>query len=183
MKRIALLTISLVLIVAASGFLLMNAPLSNAMSPQTLAATDGKKAPDFTLTTTDGKTLKLSDFKGKGVIVNFWATWCPPCRAEIPDMIELQKEYESKGFSFIGIAVGDEEEKVKKFVETQKMNYPVAMGTRELAISYGKFTKEGAIRGIPTSFVINGKGEIVDYFVGGRDKATFAEAIKKAIAN
>ncbi len=183
MKRTAIFTILLVLIVVASGFLLMSTLTSSATPPQPLVATDGKKAPDFTLTTTDGKTLKLSDFKGKGVIVNFWATWCPPCRAEIPDMVELQKEYESKGFSFIGIAVSDQEEKVKAFVESQKMNYPVAMGTPELAMSYGKFTKEGTIRGIPTSFVINGKGEIVDYFVGGRDKANFAEAIKKALAN
>lgn len=183
MKRNAILTISFVLIVAASGFFLMSTPPSNATSSQTQITTDNNKAPDFTLTTTDGKTLKLSDFKGKGVIVNFWATWCPPCRAEIPDMVELQREYESKGFSFIGIAVSDDEEKVKAFVASQKMNYPVAMGTKGIAMSYGKFTKEGAIRGIPTSFVINGKGEIVDYFVGGRNKAAFAEAIKKVIAN
>ncbi len=182
MKRISILTISLVLIVAISGFFLMSVPTSDATTSETRASTDGKQAPDFTLTTTDGKTLKLSDYKGKGVIVNFWATWCPPCRAEIPDMIELQKEYASKGFSFIGIAIGDEEEKVKAFVVAQKMNYPVAIGSRELAMSYGKFTQEGAIRGIPTSFVINGKGEILEYFVGARDKATFAEAIKKAIA-
>ncbi len=182
MKRILVLTISLVLMVAASGFLLMSVSTSTALTSETRATADGKKAPDFTLTTTDGKSLKLSDYKGKGVIINFWATWCPPCRAEIPDMVELQKEYESKGFSFIGIAVGDEEEKVKAFVVAQKMNYPVAMGTRELAMSYGKFTEEGMIRGIPTSFIINGKGEIVGYFVGARDKATFAEAIKKAIA-
>jgi peroxiredoxin len=182
MKRISILTISLVLIVAASGFFLMSVPTSTALTSETSTTADGKKAPDFTLTTTDGKTLKLSDYKGKGVIVNFWATWCPPCRAEIPDMVDLQKEYEQKGFSFIGIAVGDEEEKVKAFVTAQKMNYPVAMGTKELAMSYGKFTEEGAIRGIPTSFVINGKGEIVEYFVGARDKATFTEAIKKVIA-
>ncbi|MGQ9805552.1 MAG: TlpA family protein disulfide reductase [Chlorobiales bacterium] len=183
MKRIAVFTISLVLIVAVSGFLLMNASPSNATLPQTLVATDGKKAPDFTLTTTDGKILKLSDYKGKGVIVNFWATWCPPCRAEIPHMVELQKEYEQKGFSFIGIAVSDEEEKVKAFVVSQKMNYPVAMGTKELAMSYGKFTQERRLTGIPTSFIINGKGEIVGHFIGGRDKATFVEAIKKALSN
>ncbi len=183
MKRISILTISVVLVVAASGMALMMTPASNAEAVQTSVATDGKKAPDFTLTAIDGKSLKLSDYKGKGVIVNFWATWCPPCRAEIPDMVELQKEYESKGFSFIGIAVSDEEEKVKAFALSQKMNYPVAMGSKELAMSYGKLTQEGAIRGIPTSFVINGKGEILDYFVGARDKATFAEAIKKVIAN
>lgn len=182
MKRISILTISVVIVVAASGMALMMMPASNVEAVQTAVATDGKKAPDFTLTAIDGKSLKLSDYKGKGVIINFWATWCPPCRAEIPDMVELQKEYQSKGFSFIGIAVGDEEEKVKAFVSAQNINYPVAMGSRELAVSYGKFTQEGAIRGIPTSFVINGKGEIVDYFVGGRNKAAFTDAIKKALA-
>ncbi|MCS6989043.1 MAG: TlpA family protein disulfide reductase [Chloroherpetonaceae bacterium] len=175
--------LSLALAIGASSVFLPPSSKSSDASLNAVATTDGKAAPDFSLTTTDGKPLKLSDYKGKGVIVNFWATWCPPCRAEIPDMMELQKEYEGKGFSFIGIAIGDEEEKVKAFVSAQKMNYPVAVGTRELAMSYGKLTAEGAIRGIPTSFVINRKGEVIGYFVGARDKATFAEAIKQAIAN
>lgn len=177
------LFLALVLTISASGLFLFAQVAPSSASTETRATADRAPAPDFSLIATDGKPLKLSDYKGKAVIVNFWATWCPPCRAEIPDMIELQKENESKGFSFIGIAIGDEEEKVKAFVAAQKMNYPVAMGSRELAMSYGKLTQEGAIRGIPTSFVINAKGEVIDYFVGGRDKAAFAEAIKKAIAN
>ncbi len=172
MKRILIFTIFLVLAVAASGLLLRS---------YSSAITDAKQAPDFNLTTTDGKPLRLSDYKGKGVIVNFWATWCPPCRAEIPDMIELQEEYGPKGFSFIGIALGDDEESVKAFVTAQKINYPVAVGTRELAMNYGRLTLEGAIRGIPTSFVINAKGEVIDYFIGARSKAVFAEAIRKAL--
>jgi peroxiredoxin len=140
------------------------------------------KAPDFSITTTDGKTVKLSDFKGKGVIVNFWATWCPPCRAEIPDMVELQKAYGEKEFSFIGIAVNDKSDKVAAFVKDKAVNYPVGMDTEDIAMQYGKLTKEGKIQGIPTSFVINSKGEIVDYFVGISNKAGFEEAIKKVAA-
>lgn len=174
--RTQILTISLIILAAVSGFMFLRLEPNKS---ETVAVGSDKKAPDFTLKTTDGKIVKLSDYKGKGVIVNFWATWCGPCRAEIPDMVELQKEYEGKGFSFIGIALSDEDEKVKAFVAEQKMNYPVGLGSQELAMSYGKFTKEGEIRGIPTSFVINAKGEIIDYFIGGRDRATFSAAIQK----
>lgn len=185
MKRIIIGAIVLVLIVPALVCLQGGTTEESRFSIVTVSGvdtTDSKKAPDFTLTTTDGKILKLSDYKGKGVIVNFWATWCRPCRMEIPDMIELQREYESQGFSFIGIAIGDEEENVKAFVRRQEMNYPVAVGTPELAKKYGKFTQEGTIRGIPTSFIINTKGEIIGYLVGMCNKATFIKAIKQAIA-
>ncbi|NTW48663.1 MAG: TlpA family protein disulfide reductase [Chlorobiales bacterium] len=139
------------------------------------------KAPDFVLQTIDGKPLRLSDYKGKAVILNFWATWCPPCRAEIPDMIELQKKYGGKkNFSFIGIAVGDELDKVQSFVRDKGINYPVAMGNESVTDAYGQFI-EGGMRGIPTTFVINTKGEILGHFVGSRDKATFEEAIQQAL--
>jgi peroxiredoxin len=138
------------------------------------------KAPDFTLKTIDGKPLRLSNYKGKAVILNFWATWCPPCRAEIPDMIELQKKYSGKNFSFIGIAVGDELDKVQRFVKNSGINYPVAMGNESVTDAYGQFI-EGGMRGIPTTFIINTKGEILGYFVGARDMATFEDAIQKAL--
>ncbi|NTW89222.1 MAG: TlpA family protein disulfide reductase, partial [Desulfobulbaceae bacterium] len=83
------------------------------------------KAPDFKLQTIDGKPLRLSDYKNKAVILNFWATWCPPCRAEIPDMIELQKKYSGKKFSFIGVVVSDDLDKVQRFVKDKGINYPV----------------------------------------------------------
>jgi thiol-disulfide isomerase/thioredoxin len=137
-------------------------------------------APAFTLETVDGKKVSLSDFKGKGVIINFWATWCPPCRQEIPDMIELQKAYAGK-FTFIGIAVNDMPEKVAAYVKEKGINYPVAMGNDKVVIDYGKFLEGGQLRGIPTSFVINPKGEIVTAFVGARDKHAFESMIQRIV--
>ncbi len=137
-------------------------------------------APAFTLETVDGKKVSLSDFKGKGVIINFWATWCPPCRREIPDMIELQKAYSGK-FTFIGIAVNDKPENVAAYVKEKGINYPVAMGDEKVVIDYGKFLEGGQMRGIPTSFVINPKGEIVTAFVGARDKHAFESVIQRIV--
>ncbi len=137
-------------------------------------------APAFTLETVDGKKVSLSDFKGKGVIINFWATWCPPCRQEIPDMIELQKAYSGK-FTFIGIAVNDKPENVAAYVKEKGINYPVAMGNEKVVIDYGKFLEGGQLRGIPTSFVINPKGEIVTAFVGARDKRAFESVIQRIV--
>ncbi len=137
-------------------------------------------APAFTLETVDGKKVSLSDFKGKGVIINFWATWCPPCRQEIPDMIELQKAYSGK-FTFIGIAVNDKPENVAAYVKAKGINYPVAMGDEKVVIDYGKFLEGGQLRGIPTSFVINPKGEIVTAFVGARDKRAFESVIQRIV--
>jgi len=132
-------------------------------------------APLFSIQTIDGKTLSLSDLKGKGVIVNFWATWCPPCRAEIPDMIELQNEYASQ-FTFIGIALNDQEDKVRAFVSEKGMNYPVAMDNG-LATLYGKLI-QGGLQSIPTSFVIDKHGNIIDVMVGMADKSKFRTAIQ-----
>jgi thiol-disulfide isomerase/thioredoxin len=135
-------------------------------------------APLFTVQTLDGKTLSLSDLKGKGVILNFWATWCPPCRAEIPAMIELQKEYEGK-FTFIGIALNDQEEKVRAYISEKGMNYPVAMDNG-VANLYGKLI-QGGLRSIPTSFVIDKNGNIIDVIVGMADKSKFRTAIQQTL--
>lgn len=167
----------------ALGFLFLGVSLAykpqGDSSPAAETPLESALAPAFTLETTDGKKVSLSDFKGKGVIVNFWATWCPPCRAEIPAMIELQKEYADK-FSFIGIAVNDKPEKVAAFVKEKGVNYPVVMGNEKVASDYGKFVEGGQIRGIPTSFIINRKGEIIGSFIGARDKDAFEVAIRKA---
>jgi thiol-disulfide isomerase/thioredoxin len=136
------------------------------------------QAPLFSIQTIDGKTLSLSDLKGKGVILNFWATWCPPCRAEIPAMIELQKEYEGK-FTFIGIALNDQEEKVRAYISEKGMNYPVAMDNG-LATLYGKLI-QGGLQSIPTSFVIDKNGKITDVIVGMADKAKFRTAIQHTL--
>ncbi len=190
MKQKQVLVISLTVVILVAGFVMAfntSEPEHNqsAQSKTTTSSTatqvkNANIAPDFSLTTIDGKTISMADFKGKGVILNFWATWCPPCRAEIPDMIELQSAYETKNFSFIGVAVGDRLENVKAFVEKQKINYPIVMGSPEITNDYGKFI-DGGIRGIPTSFIINTKGEVLGHFVGARSKEIFEEAIIESL--
>lgn len=120
------------------------------------------KAADFALPRSgDGKTLRLSDYKGKVRIVNFWATWCPPCRAEIPHFIEMYDELKGKGVEIIGISMDREGDKVvAPFVKDNKMNYPVVIGNDEVASAYG------GIRGIPTTFIVDREGRIVKKYVG-----------------
>lgn len=134
-------------------------------------------APDFTLKSSEGKTIKLSDFKGKVVIIDFWATWCPPCRKGIPDLIDLKKKYGSKGFEVIGISVDSDNTKndVVPFIKTNGINYPVAYVESSVIESYG------GIQSIPTSFVIDKKGKIVASYVGITPKATYENHIKKLL--
>jgi cytochrome c biogenesis protein CcmG/thiol:disulfide interchange protein DsbE len=119
------------------------------------AVDDDPMAPDFALTDLNGNTLSLSDFEGKVLFLNFWATWCPPCRAEIPDFIEVYDEYKDMGLAILGISVDQMSAKrVSAFVERQKMNYPVAMATKKL---FQDYPSPGAI---PTTLVIDGSGKI-----------------------
>lgn len=131
-------------------------------------------APGFTLTDMNGKSVSLADFKGKVVILDFWATWCPPCKREIPDFIKLQSEYGSKGLQIVGIAL-DQPNKVQAFVKDNGMNYPVLPGTSEVAANYG------GVEGIPTTFIIDKSGKIVTKYEGFRPKETFESQIKKLL--
>ncbi len=128
-------------------------------------------AYDFELSDINGKKIKLSDFKDKVVILNFWATWCPPCRAEIPSFVELYKKYKNEGLSIIGVAI-DNETKVKNFVKEFKINYPVLLAD-EITIQ-----KYGGIRGIPTTFIIDKNGNIIKNYIGYRPKETFENDFK-----
>jgi cytochrome c biogenesis protein CcmG/thiol:disulfide interchange protein DsbE len=132
------------------------------------------KAPEFTLKSAkDGKTVKLSDFKGKVRIVDFWATWCPPCRGEIPHFVALQKKYKKKGLEVIGLSVDrDGPDVVNKFAKEQGINYTSLMADDKAMSDYG------GIRGIPTTFVIDRDGNIVKKYVGGQDEAAFEKDIK-----
>ncbi|HNY91492.1 MAG TPA: TlpA disulfide reductase family protein [bacterium] len=147
---------------------------ANAAVPVKEAASSGlKSAPAFELAGTDGKTIKLSDYKGKVVIVDFWDTWCPPCRMEIPHFIELQNQYKSKGFEMIGVVLGREgKEKVLDFIKSNKINYVNAYATEAFLNAYGP------IEGIPTTFVIDQQGRIYKSYTGYRDKAVFENDIK-----
>jgi cytochrome c biogenesis protein CcmG/thiol:disulfide interchange protein DsbE len=132
-------------------------------------------APDFSLANAAGGDIKLSDYKGKVVIVDFWATWCPPCRKGIPDLIELKNEYGDK-IAIIGISVDtDSKGEVVPFIKKMGINYPVAYATPEVTQSYG------GVDAIPTSFVVDKEGKIVDMHVGLVPKADFTAVIDKLL--
>jgi len=132
-------------------------------------------APDFTLNDINGNPVTLSDYKGKLVFVNFWATWCPPCRAEIPAFVELIDKYGDQGFAILGISVDKpaDVEKIPSFMKKMKMNYPVLIASGDVVQNYG------GISSIPTTFVINKEGKVLGRIVGSRSQDMFESIIKK----
>jgi cytochrome c biogenesis protein CcmG/thiol:disulfide interchange protein DsbE len=132
-----------------------------------------KSAPSFTLQDLNGKQVSLSDFKGKVVILDFWATWCPPCVKEIPHFIALYEQYKDQGFAIVGISVDREGiSVVKSFARKYQVNYPILMTDGQVDKAYG------GIPSIPTTFVIDSAGNIRQKYVGYRDKAVFEADIK-----
>ena len=116
-------------------------------------------APDFTLKDTADNEHSLYDYRGKIVLVNFWATWCPPCAVEIPHLVELYNKYKEKGLIILGLSLDTDPEKIKYFVKKNEMEYPVLLGARKLIKTY-------AIKGVPTAYMIDKDGSIVNKFVG-----------------
>ncbi|MFZ1978526.1 MAG: TlpA disulfide reductase family protein [Bacteroidota bacterium] len=131
------------------------------------------KAPNFSLKTSDGKTIELSKFKGKAVVLNFWATWCPPCKQEIPDLIQVYKKYKERGLIIIGISIDQEGwDIVKPFIKETKIPYPVVLGNQDVVQDYGNFD------GIPATFFIDSNGIIIDHQIGMLTKEIFETKVK-----
>lgn len=129
-------------------------------------------APDFNLTGLDGKPVTLAGYKDKAILLNFWATWCGPCRAEIPDLVELQNKYRDH-LQIIGLVVDDDDrDAIKKFVAEFAINYPVALATNDLRLQYG------GIPALPTSFVLDATGRIVQKHEGLRDPLLYETEIR-----
>jgi thiol-disulfide isomerase/thioredoxin len=137
----------------------------------------GQLAPDFTLQSLEGKTVHLSDFRGKAVLLNFWATWCQPCKIEMPWFAELQKQYGSEGLQVIGIAMDDASpEDIAKFAKDLGVDYPILIGKEALGESYG------GVPFLPTTFYIGRDGKVVDKVFGLKGKAEIESSIKRALA-
>ena len=135
-----------------------------------------KKSPTWTLKDVDGREVKSSDFKGKVVVVDFWATWCPPCRKEIPDYIALQKKYADRGLVILGVSLDEiSPAEVKAFGEKLKMNYPILVGDADIADAFG------GIEGLPTAFVIDRDGNVRHTKVGLADAAAYEKLIESLL--
>jgi thiol-disulfide isomerase/thioredoxin len=129
-------------------------------------------APEFKLADLDGKPLTLANSHGKVILLNFWATWCGPCRAEIPDLVELQKKYKDR-LQVIGLVVdGEDQNEIKKFVVESGINYPVALATTDIRMQYG------GIGALPTSFMLDGEGRVVQKHEGLRNPVLYEVEIR-----
>ena len=130
-------------------------------------------APQFTLKDVKGHTVRLEDYRGKVVLINFWATWCPPCRAEMPDLVKLQREHRKDGLQILGVTYPPEKlARVRRFAKKLKVNYPIILGTRELK---ARFSSEDAL---PLTVVINRDGKVSDIISGILLREEFDEKIK-----
>ena len=138
--------------------------------------TTASLAPDFTLQSLDGKDVRLSDLRGKAVLLNFWATWCGPCKIEMPWFVELQNQYAAQGLQIVGVAMDDaSKEDIGKFAKDMGVNYPILIGKEAVGDEYG------GVPALPESFLIGRDGMIVDKILGLRGKAEIEDSIKKAL--
>ncbi len=135
-----------------------------------------KDAPDFALKDANGKLVHLSDFKGKVVLLDFWATWCDPCKVEIPWFMDLQRKNKDKGFEVLGVAMDDEGwESVKPFLEKLGVNYRVVIGDDPTAQLYG------GVEALPTTFLIDRSGKIAAIHVGLTPKKDFEDGVEELL--
>lgn len=137
----------------------------------------GTMAPGYELADLTGKTVSNQEFAGKVVILDFWATWCPPCREEIPHFVQLQSKYRDQGLVIVGLALDAGGAKdVAPFAEEHNVNYPILIGNDDVAKSYG------GVNAIPTTFVIDRQGKIVKRFVGFTPPEVFEQTIAPLLA-
>ena len=166
-----------VVAIIATGMLYFGFSMSRRSGPtHPLGMAHGTPAPDFTLDSLDGQSMRLSDLRGKAVLLNFWATWCGPCKIEMPWFIELQKEYGPQGLQIVGVAMDDSsKEDIAKFAKEMGVNYPVLLGKEAVGDAYG------GVPALPESFFIGRDGKIVDKIIGLKGRGEIEESIRKAL--
>ena len=185
MKRIGLTVAVLAATIFLTYFAGRGPRASDARAQKRSQASATPGVPDFTLKDLDGHDESLGQFKGKVVLVNFWATWCAPCRIEIPWLMDLQEKYGPQGFTVLGVAMDEEgksavapfiqKERFKIGANSQPVNYPILIGKEAVGDEYG------GVPALPESFLIGRDGKIVDKILGLRGKAEIEDSIKKAL--
>ena len=145
--------------------------------PGTGAPAVGSVAPDFQLPSLDGKAVRLSELRGKAVLLNFWATWCQPCRVEMPWFVELEQEYGPEGLQIIGVAMDDSgKDEIEKFAKKMGVNYPVLLGKEEVGDEYG------GLEYLPTTFYIGRDGKVVQRVFGLTSRSDIEGYVKQALS-
>ena len=148
-----------------------SAPAPNPPTPKI-----GSTAPNFSLANMKGDKVQLSSFKGKAVVLDFWATWCEPCKLEMPWMVDLQKKYGPQGLQIIGVAMDDaDDQTITEFARKMGVNYPLLRGTEAVADLYG------GLDGLPSTFFLDRSGKIVDEGVGLMSQSVIEDSIKHAL--
>jgi peroxiredoxin len=139
-------------------------------------AKERRDAPDFALKDADGKTVHLSEYRGKVVLLDFWATWCDPCRLEIPWFIDLQRKDKDRGFEVLGVSMDDEGwEVVKPFMKSVGMNYRVVIGNDETTQMYG------GVDSLPSTFLIDRQGKIAAIHIGLTGRKVFEDGVEELL--
>lgn len=147
-------------------------------APQNAGTLQGKPAPDFSLASLDGSTLKLSDYRGKAVLLNFWATWCEPCKIEMPWFVDLQKKYGPQGLQILGVAMDDASNKeISDFARKMGVNYPIMIGKEAVGDQYG------GLPYLPSTFYIDRDGKVVERVYGLISRSEMETHIQKALGS
>ncbi len=143
---------------------------------QTTPSKPTSLTPTFAVADLNGTTHNFEEYKGKGpLILNFWGTWCPPCRRELPDLVRIYQEYKPKGLQIVGLAVKDTPEKVRQFASENNMNWVMLMGNMESMVAFN------AIQGVPTTIFFDKNGVEVSRFIGMRSYEDFKSQVEKII--
>ena len=169
----AKLLLSMALVAVCLGIYFFERPSRS--SGRRAAFADRAVAPDFSLPELTGQRLILSSYRGKVVLLDFWATWCDPCREEIPHFVELQSQYREQGLQIVGVSMDDGPEPVRDFYQRFKMNYPVVMGNADIGELYG------GVLGLPIAFLIGRDGRIYSKHTGATDITVFEKEVRSLL--